>query len=398
MKSDLTLVIGAGAAGICAAVNKARRGEPVIICEKNDQLGKKILASGNGRCNLLNDDLNEKHYNSAARDLVRSIFSRYRKSEILEFFNSIGLNIYSQEGRIFPVTNQASSVLKSLEMELRRLSVRIEYCFNCTALSFNGDNVTVRSDAGKQIVCRNVILTGGGKSYPALGSDGSMYDIARHLGHSIVDPVPSAVPLVVKDSICRTLQGQRISAEVKSMIEGKESKKFKGELLFTKYGLSGTCVLDVSKSISVALNRERRTAVYLVIDLVPFMNRQQLSEELTRRKRGGYTPEDVLVGILPNKLSSALGAQFDADIESTVNRLKAMRVAVSDTRGWDEAEFTSGGVDVGEINQETLESKLHRGVYFAGEILDVDGERGGYNLAWAWASGLVAGLTSAQNF
>jgi predicted Rossmann fold flavoprotein len=256
MKSGLTVVIGGGAAGICAAINKGRRNEPVIICERNDQLGKKILASGNGRCNLLNDDLNEKHYNSAARDMVRSVFSRYHKSEILDFFKSIGLHTFSQEGRIFPLTNQAASVLKLLEMELKRHSVHIEYGFNCSALSFKGDNLTISSDAGNQLECRNVILTGGGKSYPALGSDGSIYEIAGRLGHTIVEPVPSAVPLVVKDGLCRVLQGQRISAEVKSLIEGKESKKFKGELLFTKYGLSGTCILDASKSISVALNRD----------------------------------------------------------------------------------------------------------------------------------------------
>ncbi|MBN1367437.1 MAG: aminoacetone oxidase family FAD-binding enzyme [Dehalococcoidales bacterium] len=394
MQENLTVVIGGGAAGICAAINKGRRGEPVIICEKAGQLGRKILASGNGRCNLLNDNLSEKYYNRAARELVKSIFARYGKSEILDFFKGLGLNVYSQDGRIFPVTNQAASVLKVLELELKRLAIPVEYNFNCSAISIQKGRIVVSGGAGKQIECRKVILTGGGKSYPVLGSDGSTYEIAKHLGHTIVEPVPSAVPLIVKDSLCRYLQGQRISSGVKSIIDGKEGRTFKGELLFTKYGLSGTCILDVSNSISVALNRQKKANVFLSVDLVPFMDKPQLRDELARRKKSGYAPEDMLTGILPNKLTFAVKDIFEQnDIETAVDSLKARRFPVVATKGWNEAEFTSGGISVNEVNSETLESKLHKGVYFAGEVLDADGERGGYNLAWAWASGFVAGMT-----
>ena len=172
-----------------AAISKARQHEPVIICEKTTQLGKKILATGNGRCNLLNDNLSEIYYNLAARDLVRSILTRFGKLEILGFFSEIGLNVYSQDGRIFPVTNQAASVLKVLELELERLSVPVEYNFTCTGLTFLKDSIVVSSESGKTVQCQRIILTGGGKTYPAFGSDGSIYNVARKLGHNIVEPV-----------------------------------------------------------------------------------------------------------------------------------------------------------------------------------------------------------------
>jgi predicted Rossmann fold flavoprotein len=394
MQTNLTVVIGGGAAGILAAISKARQNEPVFICEKTPQIGKKILVTGNGRCNLINDVLNESFYNKAAGDLVNSVFTRFGKSEILTFFREIGLNVYSQDGRIFPVTNQAASVLKVLEIELKRLSIPIEYNFNCTQITFSNNIFTVSSDSGKHIQCRRIILTGGGKTYPAFGSDGSIYTLARNFGHSIIEPVPSAVPLVVKDALCHILQGQRIQAIVKAVIDGQQNLEVAGELLFTKYGLSGTCILDISEPISIALNRNHKKDVYVIIDMIPFLNRQQLKNELEKRSISGKSVENMLVGILPNKFSLALKSLFEKqDIETAVNLLKSRRFLISNTLGWNEAEFTCGGVDVNEINAGTLESKLQNNIYFAGEILDVEGKRGGYNLAWAWASGFVAGLT-----
>jgi predicted Rossmann fold flavoprotein len=394
MEKYLTAVIGGGAAGICAAISLRRRGEPVIICERMPQLGKKILATGNGRCNLLNNDLSEDHYNPAARDLVRSVFDKFGKAEIIDFFKSLGLEVYSQEGRIFPITNQASSVLKVLEMELKKLSVPVEYDFNCSGLSFSKSGILVSSEAGRKIECRKVIIAGGGQTYPALGANGSMYEIARQLGHTIISPVPSAVAVVARDSLCHFLQGQKIFARATSVIEGKTGSEARGELLFTKYGLSGTCILDISEDISIAMNRHNKTDIFVSVDMVPFMEREQLKNELVKRTKAKLIAEEILAGILPNKLCIALKDIFNGnDIEAAVNSLKNRRFKVIGTRGWNEAEFTSGGVNINEVKPGTLESKLRKGVYFAGEILDVNGERGGYNLGWAWASGFVAGQT-----
>lgn len=394
MEKGLTLIIGGGAAGIFAAISKGRRGESVIICEKTAQLGKKILASGNGRCNLLNDNVSEDFYNPAARYFVKSVFDKFGKQDMLNLFRSLGLEVYSQDGRIFPITNQASSVLKILQMELKRLSVPVEYNFDCSGLSFSKRGIQVFSRTGKTIECQTVIITGGGKTYPAFGSDGSTFEIARQLGHKILEPVPSAVPLVIKDSLCHFLQGQRIFAKAKSVIEDREGEEVYGELLFTKYGLSGSCILDVSDDVSVAINRYNKKDVYLSIDMVPFMNTGQLKNELNRRVKAKLPDEEMLVGILPNKLCIALKDLFkNKNVDDIIDALKNRRFKVSGTRGWNEAEFTNGGIDVGEVSAGTLESKLKKGVYFAGEVLDVHGRRGGYNLGWAWASGFIAGIT-----
>ena len=394
MRKYSTAVIGGGAAGICAAISSARRGKSAIICEKSPRLGKKILASGDGRCNLLNDNLDATGYNPAARELVASVFSRFGKREISDFFKGLGLEVYSKEGRIFPITNQASSVLQVLEMEIRRLSVPVEYNFDCAGLSFSEGRITVSAKSGQKIECQKVIIAGGGRSYPAFGSDGSTYEIAKSLGHSIITPVPAAVPLVSKDILCQRLQGQRIFATAKSIIDGKAGTQAGGELLFTKYGLSGTCILDISETVSIALNRHHKSMVFASIDMVPFMEKEQLQVELSKRLKRELPAEEMLVGILPNKVSLALKDLFEErDIDAAVKALKSRLFEITGTRGWNEAEFTCGGIGVDEIKPGTMESKLKENVYFAGEILDVNGKRGGYNLGWAWASGLAAGQT-----
>jgi predicted Rossmann fold flavoprotein len=392
MNKCSTVVVGGGAAGIAAAITTARRGESVIICEKTPQLGKKILATGNGRCNLLNDNLNESGYNPKARELVRKTFAKFGKSVILDFFQELGLRVYSAEGRVFPVTNQAASVLKVLEMELSKLGVPVKFTFDCINISSTRNGILVSAKDGEKIECRKVIVTGGGKTYPSFGSDGSIYGVVRQLGHSIVEPIPVVVPLVVKDSLCQVLQGQRITATARSVIEGRKGEAVGGELLFTKYGLSGTCILDVSEAISAAINRHHQSGVFVEIDMAPFMGKEQLKDELKRRQSMKWAAEEMLVGILPNKISFALRDVFKKqDIDAGVREIKSRRFKVNGTRGWNEAEFTSGGVNLNEVNPETLESKLKKGVCFAGEVLDVNGRRGGYNLGWAWASGFAAG-------
>jgi predicted Rossmann fold flavoprotein len=271
--------------------------------------------------------------------------------------------------------------------------VPVEYNFDCSGISSSKYGLQISSANGKKIECRKAILTGGGKTYPAFGSSGNAYDIAKKIGHSILEPVPSVVPLVIKDNLCFLLQGQRIMATARAIIDGRDGEIAGGELLFTKYGLSGTCILDISESISIALNRQHKTQVYVSIDMVPFMDKERLNDELEKRQKAGSEAGEMLTGILPVKLSDAFKDLFgkSGGVKKAVNTLKDWRFEVSGTRGWNEAEFTSGGVNVKEINPITLESKLKPSVYLAGEILDVNGKRGGYNLGWAWASGLVAG-------
>lgn len=388
------VIIGGGAAGITAAISAKRRGRNVVICEKMPRLGKKILISGGGRCNISNESLNEEYYNPEARQLVKNIFARFDGERIKNFFNELGLRVYSEGRRLFPVTNQASSVLKVLEKELEHLKIPVEFGFEVNNITSLAKGFTVKSKSGANILCDSVVITGGGKTYPSLGCDGSCYNLARAFGHNIIEPVPSAVPLLLKDKFCHLLQGQKIQCIARSVIDGGIKKETGGELLFTKYGLSGTAILDISGDISIAINRLKKRGAQVSIDMAPFIDENSLREEVENRISRHFTMENLMVGILPNKFSLVFKDLFKgASVEKIVNVLKDKRFDIIGTKGWNEAEFTAGGVDVENIKERTLESKLKKGVYFAGEILDVNGERGGYNLAWAWASGFVAGLT-----
>ncbi|MBU1912237.1 MAG: NAD(P)/FAD-dependent oxidoreductase [Candidatus Omnitrophica bacterium] len=387
-------VIGGGAAGITAAISACRKGKKVIICEKMPRLGKKILISGSGRCNISNLDLNEAHYNPESRELVKSVFSRFGREEIEDFFSELGLKLCSEGNRVFPVTDQAASVLKVLEDELKNLKVAVEFGFEVSGITGSAKGFIVKSKTGKSVSCDDIIITGGGKAYPSLGSDGSCYALAGSFGHKIIEPVPSAVSLLVKDRFCHLLQGQKIQCSAKAIIDGKEKNQTESELVFTKYGLSGTAILDISEDVSIAINRLAKKGVQVSIDMVPFMDVDELTEEIRHRIQKGFNPENLVIGILPNKFSLIFRDLFrNASIEKIVKMLKGKRFDIIGTRGWNEAEFTSGGIDTEEVKELTLESQFKKGVYFAGEILNVNGERGGYNLAWAWASGFVAGLT-----
>ena len=393
MQKFNTVIIGGGAAGIVAAISAGRSGKNVVICEKMPRLGKKILISGAGRCNISNLDLSEAHYNAESRELVKSVFSRFGREKIENFFNELGLKLCSEGNRVFPVTNQAASVLRVLEEELKDLKVAVELDFEVNNITGSAKGFIVKSKNGKSITCDAVIITGGGKAYPSLGSDGSCYALATSFGHKIIEPVPSAVPLVAKDRFCHLLQGQKIQCVAKTVIDGKVKKEIEGELLFTKYGLSGTAILDISEDVSITINRLGAKFAQVSIDMVPFMGADELKEEIVQRIKKGFAEENLMIGILPNKFSLVFRDLFKgASVEKIVNVLKDKRFDIVDTKSWNEAEFTSGGVSVKDIKEDTLESKLKKSVYFAGEILDVNGKRGGYNLAWAWASGFVAGL------
>ncbi len=387
------IVIGGGAAGIIAAIFAKRKGEQVLLCEKMPKLGKKLLVTGAGRCNLSNEKLDASFYQPKAEKTVRSVFEKCSKRDILDLFKGLGLEIYSEpDGRIFPVTNQAASVLKVLEIEIARLGIPVKLSCEVRGIRSVSDVFELRTNGEERFSSPRVVLCGGGKSYPALGADGGAYALAQSFGHTVLEPVPSTVPLVVKDPWCHFLQGQKVRASVTSRIQNKSIRTIPGELLFTQYGLSGTCILDISEEISIAMNRDKIHKVSVIADLVPFLSEEALKEEFHRRFREKIPKEEWLEGLLPHKFSLALRENLQkADIPALVQILKHKEFKITGTRGWNEAEFTSGGVPVNEIDPGTLESKFQRGLYLAGEVLDVGGRRGGYHLAWAWASGALAG-------
>jgi hypothetical protein len=389
-----------------AAISAARRGASVVILERLPWIGKKLLATGGGRCNLLNERLNAAAFTATDPGLVPSILERFGGPEIRAFFDGLGLRLQTDEaGRVYPATNQAASVLKVLELETARLGIGIETCFDVERIdSAAAGRCRMGAADGRTVEARTVVLAGGGRSYPSLGSNGSGHDLAASFGHRIVKPVPSAVPLLVKVRMCHFLQGQRMRVRIEARVGGRRAQEAEGELLFAQYGLSGTAVLDVSESLSIALNRDGREDTTVVVDFLPFMSEEEAAAELTRRSAAGWAPKDLGSGLLPEKFCLFLpqllgeiedgpGMRVDAgSARRLASLLKAREFRVQGTRGWNEAEFTSGGVDAGEVKPGTLESKLRHGLYLAGEVLDVQGGRGGFNLAWAWASGFVAGL------
>lgn len=392
MKKYDCIVIGGGASGIAAAISAGRSGKSVLICERLSKLGKKILASGGGRSNFLNDDLSYLYYNHQAKDLVESIFKRFDNDYLKQFFQDLGLEFYSHASRIFPVTNQASSLLRALELELNRLQTSIEFDCEISAIRDSASGFSLVSTHNKKYMADKLIIACGGKSYPALGSNGSGYKLAQRFGHKITDLYPAALPLVVKDKLIHNLCGQRIPAKARAIVSNREIDQASGELLFTSYGLSGSAIIDVSREISLAINSLKIKDVYVSIDMVPFMGSEKLAQAIALRIKQGLAPQDLLTGILPNKFGNALKDILKTNQpEDIANLLKDKRFKVLATRGWNEAEFTAGGVSLGKIKEGTLESKLKDNLYFCGEVLDVDGARGGYNLTWAWASGLAAG-------
>jgi len=399
LKSYDIAVVGGGAAGLAAAISAGRGGRSAVICDRMPRLGKKLLITGGGRCNLLNENLAPEAFTTTSRELVASVFGRFGKEAIRDFFKDLGLEMVSEGARIFPAANQASSVLRVLELEVRRLGVAVETGFEVSRVERVGVSFILGAKEGRKIEARSVIVAGGGKSYPALGSNGSSYKLAERFGHRIVLPVPSAVPVLVKDKMCHLLQGQRIRARATSEIGGNAAQTADGEVLFTQYGLSGTAILDVSEGLSIAINRQGKTNAAIVLDLVPFMTKDGLAVAFSRRMKDGWAEGDLAAGILPEKFGPAVREMISggsrepgAAARALAAALKEKRFSVHGTRGWNEAEFTCGGVDAREVDPRTLESRLRKGFYLAGEVLDVQGRRGGFNLAWAWASGFVAGL------
>ena len=392
MVKDQVAVIGGGAAGIMSAICLARSGYPVVLYERLNQLGKKVLASGGGRCNFSNVNIEASFFHEEDRPFVDGVLKRFGKKEINAFFKELGLCSYAgEDGRMFPISNRSATVMDVLKDELERLKVKIEYNFDTKSIQSHKRGFDIKSHSGKQVSSKKVVLCAGGKTYPALGSDGSGYRLAESFGHTIIAPAPITLPIVVKDPWCHLLQGQKVKARAASKIDGQEGEWLSGDVLFTKYGLSGTAIFDCTDAVSLVLNRTKDASqVEVVVDFVPFMSEEELSAEFDRKLAHGFKASQLIDGILSPKFVPVLKDYLKPDkTRALAKLLKKRAFKVEATRGWNEAEFTAGGVTLDEVNPKTLESKKQPNLYFAGEILNVQGRRGGYNLAWAWASGAV---------
>ncbi len=394
-----TIIIGGGASGLVAAIVAARRKQTVLIIEKNSAIGKKILVTGNGRCNLTNINVSPDKYYGENTKCLHNIFNRFSCNDTIEFFEKLGVKLKTEPGgRVFPASNQASTVLEALERELFRLKVTIKLGERVTKLNSTKLGWQVNTDKNRY-QSKSVILANGGKSYPQLGTTGDGYDFARQLGHQIIEPKPALVPLQLEGSWFKDLPGIQVNVELILKQENKHIKRT-GDLLFTHFGISGPVVLDISRLI-------RKNDTGLFINFFPaYKNSKELESFLNINWQSHLrkTILNSLAELLPKKLCAVLLNILKINPDKQVGQINQKgqklitehfihwQVSVKSTRSFAEAMVSTGGVALDEINPKTMESLKAKGLYFAGEILNIDGVSGGYNLQFAWSTGGLAGI------
>ena len=400
-------VIGGGASGLTAAIAAAKNGAEVTIYEKLNRVGKKILATGNGRCNYTNMNLSKECYHSNELKLTEEVMNFFDLEKTLVFFENLGILPYVDEsGKVYPNSLQASSLLDVLRYELERLKVEEVTDFNVIALRKSKDKFFIIGN--DTLTADRVILSTGGKASPQLGSDGKGYEIAKSFGHEIIDPFPALVQLRLKGKYFKRMAGIKFDGIVKAYAGEKLIREEEGEIIFTDYGISGPPILQVSRRVIEELNNKNKP--FLTIDMFPQYSKLELYDILEKRFRkiDYKTLQEGMVGFINKKLIPVVlyEAGFDdlnklcgrlnkKEIYKIIDILKEWKFEVTGHNSWQQAQSTAGGIKLSEINQKTLESLKVKGLYFAGEILDVDGDCGGFNLQWAWSSGYTAGYFSS---
>jgi hypothetical protein len=398
------IVVGGGSAGMTAAVAAARAGAPVVLLERMPRVGKKLLATGNGRCNLANAHPDPGRFHGEDPAFARAALDSFGLRETLRFFSELGIAAREEEGgKIFPRSGQASAVLDVLRHELSRLEVQIHCESAISRLERHGGLWHARTPAGTHEGAA-VVLAAGGCAAPQLGSNGSGHALAAGLGHRIVEPFPALTRIRVRSPWLGHLKGLKLEGRVE--LGGSRAA---GEILFTETGISGPPVLDVSRRAGECLRGGER--VEAVLDLCPDIAASPLTGLLQERFAGGCgsTAEFALVGFLHKRLivpalrgagidpAAGSGATDPEKVRALAALLKAWRLPVTGTGPWADAQVTAGGVDVAGVHPGSLESRVAPGLFFAGEVLDIDGDCGGFNLQWAWSSGHVAGTSAAAH-
>ena len=402
------IVIGGGPAGMFAAITAAQRGQKVLLLERNDRLGKKLLITGKGRCNVTNNcDLDEVLKNVPRNGrFLYSALNACPPGKMMDFFATAGCELKTERGnRVFPVSDRSQSVLEALQREMRRAGVEIRTDRVKEILTKDGAVSGVRGQ-NATYGCQWVILATGGLSYPTTGSTGDGYAMAEQLGHTIVPAQGSLVPLETEGADAPDMQGLSLRNVDVKLIDAKGKKLFTdfGELLFTHFGVSGPTVLSASAHLKGEHCR-------LVIDLKPALDEGKLDARILRdlEMYKNRSMENALTDLLPRSMIPVVLCRLDIDPtmqansltkqqrRSLVELLKAFSLTITGKRPVAEAIITSGGVKVGEIDPKTMQSKLVPGLYFAGEIIDCDAYTGGFNLQIAWATGVAAGKAAADS-
>ncbi len=402
------LVVGGGAAGMMAAVTAARNGKKVRLIEKNEKLGKKLFITGKGRCNITNAADIEDLFSAVVSNpkFLYSSFYSMTNDQVIDFFEELGVKTKVERGgRVFPESDHSSDVIRALEQEMKRLGIEIRLRTEAEEILAEDGRVTgVRLSSGKELHADAVIIATGGISYPSTGSTGDGYRFARECGHKVTDLSPALVPMEVKEWYARELMGLSLRNVEIRITDGKKKlyEEF-GEMLFTHYGVTGPVILSASSIVGKKLKEHPLT---LHIDLKPALTEEQLDKRMLREFEANHNRQfkNAVDSLFPSKLKPVIvelsGIQEDKKVNEVtkeerlhfVRLIKDFSMTLTGMRGYNEAIITKGGVSVKEIDPGTMESKLVNGLYFAGEVLDLDAVTGGYNLQIAWSTGYLAGL------
>ena len=400
----IVFVIGGGPAGMICAANAAEKGHTVTLLERNEKLGKKLYITGKGRCNVTNVAERDAFFEHVLRNprFLYSAFSHFDNKDLMERIEQAGVPLKTERGgRVFPVSDKSSDILRACEKIVRESGVTVRLNAHVDEVLTQDGAVSGIRIGSQTLACDAVVIATGGISYPQTGSTGDGYAFARATGHTVEEPVASLVPLVTEELWPRELAGLTLkNVTLTAEKRGKEVFSELGELLFTHFGISGPLVLSLSGVIA-----GQPAGTRLAIDLKPALSREQLDTRLLRDLQEGARQQvkTALHALLPQRLLEIVlelagidGALPVGQLNKTmrlqlIEMLKALPLTVSGARGLNEAVVTRGGVSVKNVNASTMESKLVKGLYFAGEVLDIDATTGGYNLQIAWSTGALAG-------
>ncbi|MEG0190718.1 MAG: NAD(P)/FAD-dependent oxidoreductase [Lachnospiraceae bacterium] len=407
MEQKSVIIVGGGASGLVAAIAAARQGAHVVILEQKESLGKKLLATGNGRCNYTNTVMETACYHGDDVSAVETVFNQYGRIQTMQFFSDLGVIAKEKQGYIYPASEQATTIVDVLRIELKRCKVKIFTCVKVKEIRPMKYGFQVITD-GEDYKGDVVILATGGKAAKTLGSDGSGYQLAKSFGHTIVPVVPALVALQCKGDYFKQIAGVRTEATVRVFVQGTEIGSDTGELQLTKYGISGIPVFQISHMVSKALYYKKEVSIHL--DFMPTISEKSLIPFFKERQIKSYkkSMSEFLIGIFNQKLIPVLLQKShinlhkaakeltDEELDALIATCKNFPIEVLCTNGFEQAQVCAGGVATTEIHLNSMESLLKKNLYLTGELLDVDGVCGGYNLQWAWSTGYIAGTHAAR--
>ena len=411
MNQKTLSVIGGGASGLAAAIEAARiskaekKNIKITVYERLPKVGKKILATGNGRCNIMNTSVSKNNYHGDPK-LLKSIFEQFTVEDNMEFFRSMGIYLAEEaDGRLYPLSFQAASVLDALRFEAENLGIEIKCDTKIEKIKRNNDgfilNENLYSDA--------VIIAGGGKSAAVQGSDGSCFDLLSSLGIKIKPTFPSLTGIVLKNKN-KALKGVRAAGEIYIVENGTVVASSEGELQYTDYGISGIPAMEVSRAVSEHFALHRKGKIIMAVNSLPDFSPEEIFDYIITRKKQNpnLLCEDLLSGVMPKKLGMAKLSSASISCTARLSTLTKNNIAylteiinseifeISGVLGFDNSQVTAGGADTKLFNQTTLETKNINGLFACGEVLDIDAVCGGFNLSWAWSSGRCAGTNAIK--